>query len=66
MFKVDSNNKPVEDPLPIKTIEFFDSNFFLRLFSSLVKPMIIADIFLRWFVQLVWRGGAAICKEIAF
>jgi hypothetical protein len=66
MFLLDKNNKPLKDEFPKKVIDFVESNFFVGLFTSLVKPMVITDIFLRWGVQFIWRGVASLFKEIAF
>ncbi len=66
MFMVDSTGKPHENLFPKNVMNTVERNFFTKLFKSLVKPMIIADVFLRWTVQYLWRTSATIFKPIKF
>jgi hypothetical protein len=66
MFILDSNEKPIEDTFPKKVLKVVERNFFTGLFTSLVKPMVVANVFLRWTVQYLWRISATIFKVIKF
>jgi len=66
MFMVDGTGKPHENPFPEKVMNTVERNFFTKLFKSLVKPMILTDVFLRWTVQYLWRTTATTFKNIKF
>ena len=66
MFMVDSKGAPLESVFPEKVMNTVKLSFFTNLFKSLVKPMILSDIFLRWTVQYLWRTIAANFKIIKF
>lgn len=66
MFMVDSKGAPLESVFPRKVMNTVERNFFTKLFHSLVKPMILSDVFLRWTVQYLWRTIAANFKIIKF
>jgi hypothetical protein len=66
MFILDNNNVPLKDPFPKKVHKVIGRNFFTGLFKSLVKPMVVANLFLRWTVQYLWRITAMMFNAIKF
>jgi hypothetical protein len=66
MFMVDSKGAPIESVFPEKVMNTVKLSFFTKLFKSLVKPMILSDVFLRWTVQYLWRITATTFKTIKF
>ena len=66
MFILDNNNVPLKDPFPKKVHKVVGRNFFTGLFKSLVKPMVVGNLFLRWTVQYLWRISAMMFNSIKF